>query len=157
MSDYVEDSLVPNEYEYVYFDDDKIYTYNSDEDNTQETEDVKEAEDWIDKHNEMLHYIYKELQHFPLCNKATFADFCEYMLYVSDYTTSDIQEWMPYADFYAFRFSNNRKPTLKEFAAHHIYTILSMYNFIIENSSLSLGPVSLFIEYAFIYSNRELN
>jgi hypothetical protein len=158
MSEYIDDNVLdPNEYEYeyVYFNDGKLIIYNSDDDDEAPLP-PDTAEDWIDKHEEILHYLYEGLCEYELGNKATFPDFCEFMLYVSVYHNTDIADWVTHADTYAFKFKHNRNPTLKEFAAHHLHEIIDMYRFLDENTSLNIGPVINFIEYLYIYSDRVL-
>jgi hypothetical protein len=153
MSEYIDDNVLdPNEYEYVYFNDGKLIVYHSDDD-----DDVPlpadTSEDWITKHEDILRYLYEGLHEHELGNKATFSDFCEFMLYVSVYHKTDIADWIMHAETYAFNFKYMKNPTVKEFAAHYLHQIIDMYRFLHENSYLNIGPVKHFIDYLYIYSD----
>ena len=156
MTEYNDDDiLIPNEYDEVFFDDDRIYIIKTEEENF--VKETLTSEDWIDLHFKSLNYLYTELCNFPLCQRASFPDFCEYILSVSGYKNSDIQAWLLYAPQFEFKFKNNRRPKLKEFASHHIHDLLNMYMFIQNNSNFSLGPVKLFISFVYRYSDCNLN
>ena len=110
-----------------------------------------------EQNEEELYILHNELKEFDLCEKASFSDFCEFMLYVSEYKNSDIDEWCTYALEHEFKYVNHRNPTFKEFTSHHLMEILKIYNYITTNSEFSLGPVKHFAEYAYIYSESNLN
>jgi len=155
MSDYTDDSILdPNEYEYIYFDNGKICIVNSDD----EPEGMAKVsiEDWIDKNNDVLQSLFDDFGNFPLCTKASFSDFCEYIHYGELTKYSDIQLWIDEMENYSFKMYNLSKPSLKEFAAHYYETIIDMYTFLERNSSFCIGPVEDFIDFVYLYSHNEL-
>jgi hypothetical protein len=157
MSEYLDDNLLnPNEYDHVFFENSRIYLYNSDDEKDEEVFSYKTAEDWIDENEEELTYIFDGLKNFPLCEHASYSDFCEFMLYVSNYNKSDISDWITHAAQFQFTFTNLKNPTLREFTAHHLYNILDMYMYIETNSNFNIGPVKHFIDYVYIYSDHHL-
>ena len=157
MSEYLDDSILdPNEYDQVVFDDGRVYIYNS-ESEEEEVDAYLSPEDWISENEAVLQELYTDFKEFPLGEKATYSDLCEYIYYGEIIVgKSDIDVWISEATNYAYKMPNLKHPSMKEFAAHYFHEIIDIYTFLDRNSDFCIGPCEDFIDFLYINSDTRI-
>jgi len=158
MEDKYNEDYVTNEYETVLFYNDRVFLINSEEESSDNELVSLNPEIFIDKNSNELSAMYNDTSMDNLCTRASYSDFCEYIVYCKSYGNNftDILTWLEEAPHYAFKMYNNRKPSRREFAAHYIHEILDLYCYLHRNYDYNLGLVIDFIDYCYIYSDHLL-